>query len=331
MRAAVLAHYGSPEALKIRDVADPRPGPRDVLIEVKASSVNPVDTKIRSGAQQAVVRIPLPWILGLDVSGVVVDVGDEVTRFKVGDEVYASPTHRRPGCYAELVAIDERQVALKPRNVTHVEAASLPLVTLTALRCLEPRLRGREGQRVHVQAGTGGVGSVAVQLARMLGAEVSTTCSAANADLARALGATEVIDYREHAFSDVVHGCDLVLESVGGENWSRALAASRCGGEVASINAGLGQRGKVHGPYLGSLLTAAALLGYWLRGAMQGVKVRNVVRVPDGDALTRVTGWVEQGVLRPLVGKVFPLDDIADAHRALERGGFAGKVAIEMS
>jgi NADPH:quinone reductase-like Zn-dependent oxidoreductase len=330
MRAAVLTRYGTPDGLVVQNVDAPRPGPRDVVVEVRASSVNPVDTKIRSGAQRAVVRHPLPWILGLDVSGVVVATGARVSRFQIGDEVYASPTHRRPGCYAEQVAIDERQVARKPRNLSHLEAATLPLVTLTALRCLEPRLKDRPGQRVHIQAGTGGVGSIALQLARIFGAEVSTTCSAPHADLARELGAHRVIDYREQAFSDVVNDRDLVLESVGGDDWRRALEASRCGGEVASINAGLGQRGKTYGPYLGSLATALALMGYWLRGAVRGVRVRNVVRVPDGDALCRVTDWVEQGALRPLVGRVFPLEQIADAHRALERGGFTGKIAISM-
>lgn len=328
MRAAVLTRYGSPDGLEVRDLPDPHPGPDDVLIEVRASSVNPVDTKIRSGAQRAVVRVPLPWVLGLDVSGVVVAVGERVRRFAVGDEVYASPTHRRQGCYAELVAVDERQVARKPSNLTHVEAASLPLVALTALRCLQPRLASRPGQRVHVQAGTGGVGSVAVQIARVFGAEVSTTCSAANAELARSLGASQVIDYREHTFSDVVNECDLVLESVGGESWVHALDAARCGGEVASINAGLGRRGSLYGPYLGSLLTGLALVGYWLRGAAQGVKVRNVVRVPDGVALARVTEWVEAGLVRPVVGRVFGLEEIREAHTALERGGVVGKVGV---
>lgn len=331
MKAVVIERYGAPEVLKVQEVPEPELRPHDVLVGVRASSVNPVDTKIRAGSQRAVVRHPLPWILGLDVAGEVLAKGSAVSKFSVGDAVYGSPTHTRRGCYAEQVAIDERQLARKPQSLSFVEAASLPLVTLTALRCLEPRLRTQPGQCVHIQAGAGGVGTVAIQLARIFGAEVSTTCSAKNADLVRELGATQVIDYRHQAFDDAVADCDLVLESVGGEHWNRALRASRRGGEVASINAGLGMRGKRYGAYWGAALSGFALAWFVVRGALQGVRVRNVVRAPDGEALERVTDWVERGLLRPVVGAVFGLEDLAAAHEALERGGIRGKVAIAVN
>ncbi len=332
MKAARIYDYGGPEVFRVEDVARPVPGPHDVLIEVHASSVNPVDTKIRAGGQRGIVRLKMPWILGLDVSGVVVAKGDKVTAYEVGDEVYSSPTHRRPGCYAEYVAVDQAAVAKKPAGLTHAEAASLPLVGLTAMRCLEDTLRAGQGQerplRVHIQAGAGGVGTFAIQMAKMFGAEVSTTCSPRNEALVRSLGADTVIDYRAQPFDEVVHGADAILESVGGEDCERALRAVRKGGEVAIITTGLPERTKRYGGLGGALMTGLWMAGWVVRGRLRGIKARAVVRAPDGDGLRRLTEWVEAGHIKPVVEQSFGLDDIAAAHALLERGGFRGKIAV---
>ncbi|MCA9609375.1 MAG: zinc-binding dehydrogenase, partial [Myxococcales bacterium] len=221
MRAARIHAYGAPDVLQVDEVPDPEPGPRDLLVEVHASSINPVDYKIRSGGQRALIHYRLPWILGLDFSGVVRKVGAKVTRFQVGDEVYGSPTHRRPGCYAELLCVDERQAARKPRNMTHAEAASIPLVGMTAWGALVVQGRLRAGEKALITAGSGGVGSFAIQLAKSLGAHVATTCSARNAELVRSLGADEVIDYREQRVEEVLSGYDYVLDALGGEERER--------------------------------------------------------------------------------------------------------------
>src|SRR6185437_4293406 len=173
----------------IEEVARPVPGPRDVLIEVHAASVNPIDWKIRKGTQRGAIRPRFPAILGMDASGIVAATGRDVTRFRVGDAVYTSPTHRRPGTYAEYVAVDERAVARKPMSLSHQEAASLPLAGLSAWECLVRCARVGPGQKVLVLAGSGGVGSLGIQIAKLLGAEVAATCSARNVELVRSLGA----------------------------------------------------------------------------------------------------------------------------------------------
>lgn len=175
MKAAHIYEYGEPDVFRVEDTPEPTPRPRDILVRVRASSVNPVDCKTRAGAQHAIIRKRMPAILGMDVSGEVCAVGAEVTRFAVGDEVYGSPTHRRPGTYAEYVAIDEGEAAKKPANLTHEEAASIPLVGLTVYDGLVTGTALREGETVRVQAGSGGVGTFAVQYARHLGARVVAT------------------------------------------------------------------------------------------------------------------------------------------------------------
>lgn len=325
----VLSEYGSAENLTlIEDAPTPILRPHDVLIAVHATSVNPVDVKIRSGGQRGAVNLNFPAILGLDVSGVVEAVGASVTRFSPGDAVYASPTHRRPGCAAEYVAVDERQVARKPANITHQEAATLPLVGLTAYQCLLPRLKERPGQKVFIAAGAGGVGSFAIQLAKIFDAHVVTTCSARNADFVRELGADEVIDYREQDYVDVVRDCDVVLESVDVKDRIRALPVLKRGGWMSSINAGLPENIYRHGPVFGLLATGASMVRFLLAATFAGKRARNVVRVPSGQRLEEITQWVEEGRIRPVVGKSFALPELAQAHQALEAGGHRGKIAV---
>ncbi|MBX3273367.1 MAG: NADP-dependent oxidoreductase [Sandaracinaceae bacterium] len=332
MRAARIHEYGPPEALRVEEVPRPAPGPRDVLVEVHAASVNPVDYKIRSGAQRALIHYRLPWILGLDFSGVVVEVGAAVARFRVGDEVYGSPTHRRPGTYAEYLCVDERQAAHKPTNLTHLEAASIPLVGLTAWDALVVKGRLRAGQRALIHAGSGGVGTLAIQLAKALGAHVATTCSERNAELVRSLGADEVIDYRAQRFDEVLSGYDFVLDALGGEERVRSFRVLRRGGRLATMIGGFPEAAEKYGPWRGAPVAIGGLVAVTLRGLlMHGVTVHHVLREPDGRLLEPLTRLLEDGAIRAVIDRVYPLAEIAEAHRHQETGRARGKIVIDVA
>jgi len=332
VKAAVIDRFGGPDELKVVEVPDPTPGPRDLLVQVHATSVNPIDFKVRKGYQKgAVWRRPPQMILGMDVSGTVVAVGPKVNRFAVGDAVIASPTHTRPGTYAELVAIDERSCARKPESIGHTEAATLPLVGLTAWGCLVGGAKLKEGERVLIQAGSGGVGSFAVQLAHHLGAEVAATCSGRNVELVTSLGADRVVDYTKERFDEVLPSPDVVLECMGGEIARRSYRHLRRGGRFASINAGLDERASRMNPYRAMVQTIFANAGFIIGARIaRGVKVSMVVRKSDGDALQQIADLVDAGAIKPVVDQVFGLDGIANAHRYCETGRARGKVAIEV-
>lgn len=331
MRAARIHAYGPPDQLRVEDVPAPRCGPKDVLVDVHASSVNPVDCKIRSGGQRAVVWLSLPATLGMDVSGVVAEVGAEVEGFAVGDEVFASPSHWRMGTYAEQIAVRADELAPKPRNLTHEEAASLPLVGLTAWDALVGACDLQPGQRVLIQAGSGGVGTFAIQLAKHLGAEVWTTCSPRNFDLVRSLGADEAIDYRSQDFEEAAAGVDAILESVGGDAVAKALRTVRPGGRVAAITAGLPALTERYGPALGLGVVVGRTLRQTIAARLhRGVRLRFVTRRPDGRNLRRIAALVEAGAIRPVIDRVFDLEAIADAHRYVETGRARGKVVVRV-
>lgn len=331
MKAARIHEYGPPSVFRVEDVPDPKPGPKDVLIRIHASAVNPVDWKIRSGGQRGAIRYKLPWILGLDLSGEVVEVGAQVRRFQPGDQVWSSPSHRRPGCYAELIAVAEAEVGKKPASISHLEAAGIPLVGLTAWQCVVDAARLQAGQRALIQAGSGGVGSFAIQLCKHLGAHVITTCSERNAELVRGLGADEVIDYRSTNWWERVSELDFVLDSLGGEDRKRALAAVRRGGCVANITANLPKLTARYGPTGGLLVTGLGLVGFKLKGLARGVRARMVVKKCRGDQLDQIAELVDAGAIKPLLDKTFPLEQIADAHAYSETGRARGKIAIAIS
>jgi alcohol dehydrogenase len=332
MRAAILNAFGGVENFSIEQVPDPVLRPRDVLVQVHATSVNPIDFKVRKGYQRSVIWRRPPMILGMDVSGVVVAVGALVTRFKVGDEIFSSPSHARPGTYAELIAIAARECALKPRSITHTEAATIPLVGLTAWGCLVDGARMKKGETLLIQAGSGGVGTFAIQLAASGGVEVSTTCSGRNAELVRSLGAHRVVDYAKERFEDVLPKQDAVLECMGGDIATRSFHVLKPGGRYATINTGLDDRAQTMGPYLGFGATvgatAARVIGSFIKNS---VKVSIVVRRADGAGrLTRIAEMIDQGLIRPVVDRTFALADIGEAHTYCETGRVRGKVAIEV-
>src|SRR5689334_1740210 len=235
MKAAVIDHYGSNELVQVRDIAVPVIGPTDLLVRVHAASVNPLDAKTRSGALKMLLKYRFPLVLGNDLSGEVAEVGAQVTRFKKGDAVYARLDKDRIGAFAEFAVVREGAAALKPAHVTFEEAASLPLVALTAWQALVEIGKLSANQRVLIHAGSGGVGSVAIQLAHHLGAMVFTTVGQRNIDLVKRLGADVPIDYRSAHFEDVAKDCDVVLDSAGGDTLVRSFECVKPAGVVVSI------------------------------------------------------------------------------------------------
>ena len=332
MRAVELARYGEASELRLARVPPPEPKPRQLLVRVHAAAVNPVDCKIRKGTHRAVIRPALPVTLGMDLSGVVERVGRDVTRFAVGDEVFASPNHRTMGSYAELAVVDEAELAPKPQNLTHQQAASLPLVALTAWDALIRHGRVQRGERVLVQAGAGGVGTIAIQLAKWLGAEVLATCSAPNAELVSSLGADEVIDYRSERYEERARGVDAIVESLGPEHLLRALHTVRRGGRILALTTGLPEAVDRFGPWLGVLSASTRLAGFVIRARLsRNVRVRPLSRKPCGQTLAEIGTLVENGQLRPVIDSVFSLEDAAAAHRRVESGRSRGKVVLAVA
>jgi NADPH:quinone reductase-like Zn-dependent oxidoreductase len=235
MKAAVIDHYGPNELVQVRDIAVPVIRPMDVLVRVRAASVNPLDVKTRNGALKTLLKYRFPLVLGNDLSGEVAEVGNQVTRFKKGDAVYVRLDKDRIGAFAEFAVVREGAAALKPANVTFEEAASLPLVALTAWQALVEIGKLGPNQRVLIHAGSGGVGSVGIQLAHYLGATVFTTVGQRNMDLVKRLGADVAIDYRSARFEDVAKDCDVVLDSAGGDTLVRSFECVKRGGVVVSI------------------------------------------------------------------------------------------------
>lgn len=331
MRAFVVTKYKGP--LQEADVPEPVVGARDVLVRVEAAGLNPLDEKIRAGEFKQVLSYKLPLIPGNDVAGTVVRVGASVRGFKPGDEVYARPGQDRIGTFAERIAVAEGDLALKPASIGMQEAGSLPLVALTAWQALVERGGVRPGQNVLIHAGAGGVGSIAIQLAKHLGASVATTASGSNADFVRELGADTVIDYRTQDFEQRLAGYDLVLDSLGGENLEKSLRVLGPGGRAIGI-AGPPDPAFAREAGLNPLLrlAIAGLSAKIRRQAKKlGVTYEFLFVRASGDQLSQITALVDQGVLRPVVGRVFGFGQTPQALQSLSQGGIRGKAVITAS
>jgi NADPH:quinone reductase-like Zn-dependent oxidoreductase len=327
MRAFVVTKYKEP--LQEADVPEPIVGAHDVLVRVEAAGLNPLDEKIRVGEFKQVLPYKLPLIPGNDVAGTVIRVGVGVRGFKPGDEVYARPDQDRIGTFAERIAVAEGDLALKPASISMHEAGS-PLVALTAWQALVERGRVRPGENVLIHAGAGGVGSVAIQLAKHLGASVATTASGSNADFVRELGADTVIDYRTRDFEQRLAGYDLVLDSLGGENLEKSLRVLRPGGKAIGIG-GPPDPAFAREAGLNPLLrlVIAGLSGKVRKQAKKlGVTYEFLFMRASGDQLRQITALVDQGVLRPVVGRVFGFDQTPQALQSLSQGGIRGKAVI---
>lgn len=316
MRAVTQDSFGGPEVLRVRDVPRPEPLPTEVLVRVHAAGVNPVDWKTRRGAGMASVLGEPPFTLGWDVSGVVEAVGFGVTALEVGDEVYGMPWFPRPaGAYAEYVTAPSRQFARKPASVDHVRAAAVPLAALTAWQVLTDAARVKEGQRVLVHAAAGGVGHFAVQFARHLGAHVIGTSRQTKHEWLRELGADETIDYTTTRFEDVVRDVDAVIDLVGDgqdRTSTRSLETLRPGGTIVAVPSGGSS----------DLLDLARA---------RGQRATGFLVEPDGAALGRIAGLIDEGAVRIGVEEVLPLERAADAHRKGEAGRTRGKLVLSVT
>ncbi|WP_327635417.1 NADP-dependent oxidoreductase [Kribbella sp. NBC_00482] len=333
MRAFVVEQYKGP--LREADVPEPVVGEHDVLVQVRAAGLNLLDEKIRAGEFKQILPYKLPQILGNDVAGTVLDVGAKVRGFRPGDEVYARPGKDRIGTFAERIAVAEADLALKPVSISLAEAASLPLVALTAWQALVERGNVQPGQRVLIHAGSGGVGTIAIQLAKYLGATVATTVSSGNTDFVRELGADVVIDYRNQDFEQLLDDYDLVLDSLGGTNLEKSLRVLRPGGKAIGI---AGPPDAAFGRELGAnavlRLVMTALSSRIRRQARRlGVTYEFLFMRASGEQLRQITALVDSGVLRPVVGRVFDFDQTVQAVQSLtvqSKGGsgIRGKAVI---
>lgn len=306
MKAVRIHEYGHAEVLRYEDAPMPDIAPDDVLVRVVAASVNPVDWKIREGYLQQMLPYEFPLTLGWDVSGVVEAVGGKVTRFKPGDAVYSRPDIRRNGTYAEYVAIRESELAPKPQTISHIEAATLPLAGIAAWESIVTTAQVGKGQRVLIHAASGGVGSIAVQLAKARGAYVIATTSEKNRALVQSIGADEVIDYHAQKFQDVVRDVDAVLDTMGGLVQEASWQVLKRGGILISI---------ISTP---PPEKAKAL----------GVRSAFLFIQSNAAILEQLAEMVENGKLRPLVGAEFALKDIAKAHALSQSGHAVGKIAL---
>jgi NADPH:quinone reductase-like Zn-dependent oxidoreductase len=332
MKAFLLDRYGKEQALRLGDLPEPELNADDVLVEVHAAGLNPLDARIRDGAFKPILPYRPPFVLGHDLAGVVVRVGPNVRTFKPGDEVYGRPRDGRIGTLAERIAVDAADLALKPRSLDMVQAASVPLAALTAWQVLVERGDLKTGQKVFIQAGSGGVGVFAIQLAKHLGAEVATTTSTANVDLVAGLGADHVIDYRKQQFEDVLSGYDLVLNSLDGETLEKSLGVLSPGGKLVSISGPPDPAFAKAAGLSWGLRLALGLMSRKVRAAAarHGVGYAFLFMHADGARLAQIADLIDAGAVKPVVDRVFPFDAANEALTYLGTGRARGKVVVRM-
>ncbi|HEY4181853.1 MAG TPA: NADP-dependent oxidoreductase [Kofleriaceae bacterium] len=329
MKAVVATKYGGPDVLAIVERPSPAVGPRDVLIDVRAASINPLDAKLRAGKVKLVLPLKPPIALGCDVAGVVAACGADAKKFAVGDEVFARLEKLRMGGLAQQVAADESVVAKKPTSISFEEAASLPLVALTSWQALHDLAKVSDGERVAITAGAGGVGTIAIQIAKMRRLRVATTTSTKNIEFVKSLGADEVIDYTKQSLDDKPYEYSAVFDSLGGDSELQAIRATRRGGVVVGIG------GIPDGEFAKEWMPGWSRPAIWLMtrkrrsAARRGnVQFRYLFMRPDGEQLAMIAAAVDAGMLRPVIHKTYPLDDIKEAFAELERGKSRGKIVV---
>lgn len=332
MKAFILDRYGSDDRVRAGDVPDPELQADDVLVQIHAAGVNLLDSKIRDGEFKIFLRYRLPLVLGHDVAGIVVRVGSHVRRFRPGDEVYARPADGRIGAFAEFIAIKEEDVAIKPKALTMEEAASIPLVGLTAWQALIERANLKQGQKVLIHAGSGGVGTFAIQLAKHVGATVATTTSTANVDLVRSLGADVVIDYRKEDFAGVLRDYDVVLNSLDKVTLEKSLRVLRPGGQLISIS---GPPDAAFARSLNASWVLRLIMGVLSYGIRAKAKRRQahysfLFMRANGGQLSEIASLIDDGIIRPVVDRVFPFASTKEAMAYVESGRAKGKVVVSL-
>ncbi|AUZ59534.1 Bifunctional protein/zinc-containing alcohol dehydrogenase/quinone oxidoreductase [Pseudomonas sp. XWY-1] len=332
MQALTFKRYGKSPDIGLADVPRPTPKADELLVHVHAAGLNPIDNMIPTGMFKPVLHFQLPATLGSDLAGIVTEVGSNVTRFKPGDAVFASLFDLGTGAIAEFAVVPESAAALKPANLSFEQAASIPMVGLTSWQALKERLKLQAGQKVFIPAGSGGIGTFAIQLAKHLGAKVGTTTSTGNVDLVRALGADEVVDYKTQDFEAVLRDYDAVLGTVRGDAIKKSLSILRPGSQIVSLIGPL-DAAFARAKRLNLLLTF--VFGLMSRKIMRLAKRRNVQYSflfvqPDGAQLAEIGKLLDAQRIRPVIDRVFPFEDAKSALEYLAQGRSKGKVVIKM-
>lgn len=333
MKTWAIEKYGDNSVVRLMDLPVPSLGDSEVLIQIKAASINPVDIKIRNGDLKFILPYRFPLILGNDCSGIVTAIGNKVLKFKVGDEVYTRPDKDRIGTLAQYIVAKESSVAKKPKNISFEEAASIPLVGLTSWQAFRERSSLRSGQRVFIPAGSGGVGTFAIQLAKYFGAYVITNTSTKNVEFVKSLGADEVIDYKAQDFSFVTSDIDLVFDTMGGDTQAKAFAILKRGGTLVSI---VGPPTAVFAREFGlgmPMKAIATVLSFWvhLKAALKGVRYVFLFMHPDGEVLQKIAKLIEDGAIKPVIDRVFKFENTDEAIAYVESGRARGKVVVSIS
>ncbi|SDL42049.1 NADPH:quinone reductase [Janthinobacterium sp. OK676] len=332
MQALQLKKYGGLDHAAFVELPRPTPGPGELLVRVHAVGLNPIDNLIPKGDFKPILKTRLPATLGSDLAGVVVAVGGGVTRFRVGDAVYASIFDTPHGSLAEFAIVPEQAAALKPANLDFVQAASIPMVGLTAWQAMHERMQLKPGQKVFIPAGSGGIGTFAIQLAKYLGARVGTTTSTANVELVRGLGADEVIDYKKQPFEDLLRDYDAVLGTVRGDGLEKALQIVKPGSHVVSL---IGPPDAAFARARGMNVVLKLVFGLLSRKIIGLAQRRGAsyafhfVR-PDGGQLARIAALLEAGTIRPVIDGVFPFAEAKQALDYLAQGRARGKVVVQL-
>jgi NADPH:quinone reductase-like Zn-dependent oxidoreductase len=333
MRAFVVGRYGSKDGVQMREVPAPDVGEHDVLVQVRAASVNGLDAKIRDGQFKLILPYRVPFVLGHDLAGQVVRTGSAVRSFAPGDEVYARPGTDHIGTFAELAAVHEDDLARKPVTLTMEESAALPLVALTAWQALVGRANLQPGQKILIHAGSGGVGTIAIQLARHLGAYVATTTSTANTGWVKDLGADVVIDYKREDFEQVLRGYDVVLDSLGGQTLEKSLRVLRPGGIAVGL---AGPPDPAFAREIGAnpvvrLATVLLSARTRLQARRRHVRYSFLFMKASGEQLRTIGALADAGTITPVIDQVFPFNSTKDAMAYVESGRAKGKVVVTMA
>lgn len=332
MKAFIVKRYGKNEKLHLTDLPEPVVKENDVLVEVHASGLNLLDSKIKSGEFKLILPYKFPLILGHDVAGVVTKVGSKVTKFKVGDEVYSRPSDFRIGTFAEFIAIDEKDIAHKPKNLSMEEAASIPLVALTVWQALVEKAKLKKGQKVFIQAGSGGVGTIAIQLAKHFGATVATTASEKSFELLKSLGADVLIDYKKQDFESVLKEYDVVLNSQDKKTLEKSLRIVKPNGKVISISGPPTPEfaKAIKAPWFVKIILSLISSGIRKMAKKLNIGYSFLFMRANGKQLQEITELIESGSIKPVIDKVFPFAKANDALSYIESGRSKGKVVVKM-
>ncbi|OMC77934.1 NADPH:quinone reductase [Paenibacillus odorifer] len=331
MKAMIIKKYGN-SPLQLADIPTPAVGDYDVLAEIHAASINPIDFKVRDGKVRTLLKYNMPLVLGNDFSGIVIQVGKNVKKFKIGDEIYGRPRKDRIGTFAEYISVHEEDIALKPHNLSFEEAASIPLVGLTSYQALHDILQLTAGQKVLIQAGAGGVGTFAIQLAKTMGIYVATTTSDAGAELVKSLGADQIINYKTEAFDKILQNYDGVFDTIGGETLEKAFKTVKQGGQIVSVSGLPNARfGKEYGAgFIKTNIFRLITRKLSKLEAKHKVKYSFLFMKPSGSQLEVISELIESGQIKPVIDQVFPFLEAQKAMEYSESGRAKGKIILKI-